>query len=75
MKKPYNLILIFVLMVNVIMGILLFQQSAKLTKYQHIISNLEVRMEDLDDAIEEDVVPRLEEILNETETVKEEDWI
>ena len=75
MKKPYNLILIFVLMVNVIMGILLFQQSAKLTKYEHIISNLEVRMEDLDDAIEEDVVPRLEEILNETETVKEEDWI
>ncbi|MFB4166851.1 hypothetical protein [Virgibacillus sp. JSM 102003] len=65
MKKPYNIILILVLLVNVIMGIVLFQQSAKLTKYEHIISNLEYRMEDLDDAIEGDVVPRLEKILNE----------
>jgi len=65
MKKPNNIILILVILVNAIMGILLFQQSAKLTEYEHIISNLEVKIEDLDDAIEEDVVPRLEEILNE----------
>lgn len=65
MKKPYNIILILILLVNVIMGIMLFQQSAKLTEFEHILSNLEVRMEDLDDAHETDIVPRLQEILNE----------
>ncbi|MGD6968990.1 hypothetical protein ACQCVP_21455 [Rossellomorea vietnamensis] len=44
---------------------MLFQQSAQLTEFEHILSNLEVRMEDLDDAHETDIVPRLEEILNE----------
>jgi hypothetical protein len=65
MKKPYNIILILILLSNVIMGIVLFQQSAKLTEFEHIFSNLEVRMEDLDDAHETDIVPRLKEILNE----------
>lgn len=66
MKKPSNVILVIVLLVNVVMGIVLFQQSAKLAEYEHIITNLEGRMEDLDDAIEEKVVPRLEEILNDS---------
>ncbi len=65
MKKPHNIILILVLLSNVILGIVLFQQSAKLTEYERIISALDIRMGDLDDAIEADVVPRLEEILNE----------
>jgi regulatory protein YycI of two-component signal transduction system YycFG len=65
MKKPYNIIFILILLANVIMGIMLFQQSAQLTEFEHILSNLEVRMEDLDDAHETDIVPRLEEILNE----------
>ncbi|OEH94522.1 hypothetical protein [Bacillus solimangrovi] len=65
MNKLYKIILILVLLSNVIMGIALFQQSAKLTKFEHIISNLEVRMEDLDDAIEGDVVPRLKKMMNE----------
>ncbi|WP_226669709.1 hypothetical protein [Metabacillus litoralis] len=65
MKKPYNIIFILILLANVIMGIKLFQQSAQLTEFEHILSNLEVRMEDLDDAHETDIVPRLDEILNE----------
>jgi regulatory protein YycI of two-component signal transduction system YycFG len=65
MQKPYNIILILILLANVIMGMVLFQQSAQLTEYARIISSLEVRMEDLDDAIEVDVLPRLKEILNE----------
>lgn len=64
MKRPYNIILIMVLLANVILGIVLFQQSATLNKNEHIISNLESRMEDLDDAIEGDVIPRLDKILN-----------
>ena len=65
MKKPYNIILILILLANVIMGIMLFQQSVKLTEFEHILTNLEGRMGDLDDAHETDIVPRLKEILNE----------
>ncbi|MCG1029395.1 hypothetical protein J5S49_13945 [Virgibacillus halodenitrificans] len=64
MKKPYNIILILILLANVIMGIVLFQQSVKLTEFEHILSNFEGRMEDLDDAHETDIVPRLKEVLN-----------
>jgi len=62
MKKPYNIILILILLANVTMGIVLFQQSTKLTEYEHVISNLEVTIEDLDDIIEGKVVPELREI-------------
>ncbi|KGP91327.1 hypothetical protein N780_08685 [Pontibacillus chungwhensis BH030062] len=65
MKKPYNIILILILLSNVIMGIVLIQQSAKLTEFEQILSNLEVNMEDLDDSHEVDIVRRLKEILNE----------
>ncbi|GGD08159.1 hypothetical protein [Pontibacillus salipaludis] len=65
MKKPYNIILILILLSNVIMGIVLIQQSAKLNEFEQILSNLEVNMEDLDDSHETDIVRRLKEILNE----------
>ncbi|WP_345240639.1 hypothetical protein [Pontibacillus salipaludis] len=43
----------------------MIQQSAKLTEFEQILSNLEVNMEDLDDSHETDIVRRLKEILNE----------
>ncbi|AIF45254.1 hypothetical protein [Virgibacillus sp. SK37] len=65
MKKTYNGIIILILIVNVVMGIVLFQQSVKLTKFELILTTIDAKMEDLDDAHEEDIVARLEEILNE----------
>ncbi|MBD1221922.1 hypothetical protein [Virgibacillus halodenitrificans] len=65
MKKTYNGIIILILIVNVVMGIVLFQQSVKLTKLELILSTIDAKMEDLDDAHEEDIIPRLEKILNE----------
>ena len=65
MKRPYNIILILTLLANVIMGVMLFQQSAQLNEFERILSNFEGRMEDLDDAHEKDIVHRLQEILNE----------
>ncbi|WP_421385301.1 hypothetical protein ACOJQI_11215 [Bacillus salacetis] len=65
MEKLYKVILILVLLMNVIMGIVVFQLSAKLTIYEHIISHVAAQVEDVDDAMEEDVVPRLEKILKE----------
>jgi regulatory protein YycI of two-component signal transduction system YycFG len=64
-KKTYNGIIILILIVNVVMGIVLFQQSVKLTKLELILSTIDAKMEDLDDAHEEDIIPRLEKILNE----------
>jgi hypothetical protein len=46
------------------MAVVLFKQNSLLNEYKHKISILEVRMEDIDDAIEQDVVPRLQEIIN-----------
>lgn len=62
MKKTYNLTLILILLVNMVMVILLFQLGTKLTRYEHVISNLEGKIEDLDDIIEGQVVPDLREI-------------
>jgi len=64
MEKPYNIILILIMLANVIMGVILFQQSAQLTKYEQVITNLEVNIEDLNDIIEGQVVPDLSEIKN-----------
>jgi hypothetical protein len=65
MRKPYNIILILVLIMNIIMGIALLQQSAKLTEYERHIATLENRVEDLKDAVMVDVIPKLEKILKE----------
>jgi hypothetical protein len=65
MKKTYYFVLFSVLSINVVMAVVLLKQNSLLNEYKHKIANLEVRMEDLDDAIENDVVPRLEKILNE----------
>ncbi|MFD1737962.1 hypothetical protein ACFSCX_15605 [Bacillus salitolerans] len=62
MNKPYNIILLFVLLTNIMMGFLLFQQNSLLTEYKQKITSLEVRLEDLDDAIEEQMIPSLREL-------------
>ncbi|WP_456274117.1 hypothetical protein [Bacillus sp. AK031] len=66
MKKPYNIILVVILLMNFVFVILLFQQNALLTEYSHRISSLEVKMKDLDEAMEEQVIPDLRGIYNKT---------
>jgi phosphopantetheine adenylyltransferase len=65
MKKTYYLVLFLVLSINVVTAVIILKQNSLLNEYKHKVTNLEVRMEDLDDAIENDVVPRLQKILNE----------
>jgi hypothetical protein len=65
MKKTYYLVLFIVLTINVVTAVVILKQNSLLNEYKHKITNLEVRMEDLDDAVENDVVPRLQKILNE----------
>jgi len=64
MEKPYKIILILIMLANVIIGVLLFQQSSQLTEYEQVITNLKVNIEDLNDVIEGQVVPDLREIKN-----------
>jgi hypothetical protein len=64
MEKIYYIVLILILIINLVMAVVLFKQNLLLNEYKHKISILEVRMEDIDDAIEQDVVPRLQEIIN-----------
>jgi hypothetical protein len=45
----------------IIMGVVIFRQNVLLTEQNHLISNLEVKIEDLDDAIVEQVIPALED--------------
>ncbi|MGM0828968.1 MAG: hypothetical protein ACQEU4_12140 [Bacillota bacterium] len=49
------------LIILIIMAIVVFRQNVLLTKQNHLISNLEVKIEDLDDAIVEQVIPALED--------------
>ncbi|MDX8344507.1 hypothetical protein [Rossellomorea sp. YZS02] len=45
----------------IIMAIVIFRQNVLLTEQNHLISTLEVRIEDLDDAIVEQIIPALED--------------
>lgn len=47
------------------MAVILFRQSVILTEQRHLISILEVKLEDIDESLEEDVVPRLESLKEE----------
>jgi hypothetical protein len=49
------------LIILIIMAIVVFRQNVLLTEQNHLISNLEVKVEDLDDAIVEQVIPALED--------------
>ncbi|TYS89982.1 hypothetical protein [Rossellomorea aquimaris] len=49
------------LIILIIMAIVVFRQNVLLTEQNHLISNLEVKIEDLDDAIEEQIIPALED--------------
>jgi hypothetical protein len=43
------------------MAIVIFRQNVLLTEQNQLISILEVQIEDLDDAIEEQIIPALED--------------
>jgi hypothetical protein len=64
MNKPFNIILILVFILNIVMGIALFQQNTLLDEYKSKISNLEIKVEDLDGVVKEQIVPGLKEISN-----------
>ncbi|KOP81214.1 hypothetical protein ACFFHH_00575 [Cytobacillus solani] len=69
MNKPYNIILILMLIMNVVIGGALFHQTSLLTEYKSKINNLELKVEDLDGVIKERIVPGLREVSN------KDDWI
>lgn len=60
MKKLSNILLLLILIFNLVMVITLYYQNKQLGKYEQLITNMEVKLEDLDDAIEEQVIPLLE---------------
>lgn len=60
MKKTSNILLLLVFILNLVMIITLYQQNIKLEKYEHLITNMEVKLEDLDDAVEDQIIPLLE---------------
>ncbi|MBS4192837.1 hypothetical protein KHA94_22150 [Bacillus sp. FJAT-49705] len=64
MNKPYNIILILVLIMNIVMGVALFKQNSLLIEYKSKINELEVKVEDLDDVVKERIVSGLREISN-----------
>jgi hypothetical protein len=57
-KKTQTTLLLVIL---IIMAILIFRQNVLLTEQNQLISILEVQIEDLDDAIEEQIIPALED--------------
>jgi hypothetical protein len=64
LNKIFATLLVIVVLVNIIMSVVLYQQSVLLDKQNHIISNLDVKLEDIDEAIEEDIMPLLKEEKN-----------
>ena len=64
MIKLNNIPLILLLVVNFCMIIAIFQQNSKLKEYENTISGLEAKVEDVNKAIEEKIVPMLEELQN-----------
>lgn len=61
LNKKLTTVLVAVVLVNIIMSVVLFRQSVMLDKQNHIISNLDVKLEDIDEAIEDDIIPLLKE--------------
>jgi hypothetical protein len=57
-KKIQTTLLLVIL---IIMAIVIFRQNVLLTEQNQLISILEVQIEDLDDAIEEQIIPALED--------------
>jgi ABC-type uncharacterized transport system fused permease/ATPase subunit len=49
------------LIILIIMAIVIFRQNVLLTEQNHLISILEYQIQDLDEAIEEQIIPALED--------------
>lgn len=55
MNKIQNVAVVTILIMNFIMSIMLYQQSNRLAEYEHLLTNIEGKLEDLDDAIEKQI--------------------
>ncbi len=61
-KRSYKFFVILILVMNVLMITVLFLQNAQLQRYEKILSSLEVNLLDLEDEVENQVIPKIDEI-------------
>ncbi|ALC83931.1 MULTISPECIES: hypothetical protein [Bacillus] len=57
--KKINILLSLILIINLVMLVVIYQQNKQLNKYELLFTNIEGKLEDIDDAIDDQIIPNL----------------